>query len=240
MRNTWIDPAYRDLPEPAARYATAISRLDIALADFMGELARLGLDRDTMVVFTSDNGPADEYGADPRFFGSAGPFDGYKRDVFEGGMRVPAFVRWPGRIGGGLKDAAPSQFHDWMATLADAAGAATPPDSEGVSLLPRWSEGSASHARPSLVYSQYEFPWGGSTAAFREFESRKAPVRGLQQMLRVGDYVALRTRIREGGAKTRLYNVVEDPFQTNDLSARPEQKGRLREMERALDDRLCR
>ena len=239
-RNTWIDPAYRDLPEPAARYATAITRLDTALADFMGELARLGLDRDTMVVFTSDNGPADEYGADPRFFGSNGPFDGYKRDVFEGGMRVPTFVRWPAHIGGGSTDNAPSQFHDWLVTLADVAGAAVPAETEGVSLIPRWQEAREKNAVSSLVYSQYEFPWGGRTEAFAEFESRKAPVRGLQQMLRVDDYVALRTRIREGGAKTRLYNVVEDPFQKSDLSSRAEQKNRLRAMERTLDERLCR
>ena len=239
-RNTWIDPAYRDLPEPAARYATAITRLDTALADLMGELARLGLDRNTMVVFTSDNGPADEYGADPRFFGSNGPFDGYKRDVFEGGMRVPTFVRWPDRIKVGLKDDAPSHFHDWMATLAEAAGTAVPPETEGVSLIPRWNEKTTMQAKPSLVYSQYEFPWGGRTEAFSEFESRKAPVRGLQQMLRVGDYVALRTRIREGNAKTRLYNVVEDPFQKDDLSCFAKQKDRLRDMELTLAERLCR
>ena len=64
-------------------------------------------------------------------------------------------------------------------------------------------------------------------------------MRGLQQMLRVGDYVALRTRIREGNAKTRLYNVVEDPFQANDLSGLAEHAERLRAMERTLDDRLC-
>ena len=239
-RNTWIDPAYHDLPEPAARYATAITRLDNALADFMDELVRLGLDRNTMVVFTSDNGPADEYGADPRFFGSNGPFDGFKRDVFEGGMRVPTFVHWPAHIASGLKDDAPSQFHDWMATLAEAAGTAVPAETEGVSLLPRWNAKATAQAKPSLVYSQYEFPWGGRTEAFRAFESRKAPVRGLQQMVRVGDYVALRTRIREGNAKTRLYNVAEDPFQQNDLSSRAEQQDRLRDMERTLDERLCR
>ena len=236
-RNTWIDPTYRDLPENAARYATAITRLDNALADFMGELKRLGLDNDTMIVFTSDNGPADEYGADPRFFGSNGPFDGLKRDVFEGGMRVPTFVRWPAHIDGGRTDNSPSQFHDWMATLADVAGTTAPQESEGVSLFPRWGKSRGATAKPSLVYSQYEFPWSGNTEAFREFESRKAPVRGLQQMLREGDYVALRTRIRDG-KKTRLYNVVEDPFQKNDLSGRAEQQDRLRAMERVLDDRL--
>ena len=239
-RNTWIDPTYRGLPEPAARYATAIARLDTALADFMGELGRLGLDRNTMIVFTSDNGPADEYGADPRFFGSNGPFDGDTRDVFEGGMRVPTFVRWPAQIKGGTTDDAPSQFHDWIATLADAADTAAPSETEGVSLLPRWNGKTTEQAKPSLIYSQYEFPWGGSTEAFREFESRKAPVRGLQQMLRVGDYVAVRTRIREDAAKTRLYNVVEDPFQKNDLSGLAEQKDRLHGMERTLDARLCR
>ena len=205
----------------------------------MGELRRLGLDDDTMIVFTSDNGPADEYGADPRFFGSNGPFDGLKRDVFEGGMRVPTFVRWPARISGGRKDDSPSQFHDWMATLADVACTAAPKESEGVSLFLRWDKPrNATIFKPSLVYSQYEFPWGGGSEAFREFESRKAPVRGLQQMLRVGDYVALRTRIREGDAKVRLYNVVEDPFQKTDLSGLAEQQDRLREMERILGERL--
>ena len=153
-------------------------------------------------------------------------------------MRVPTFVRWPARINGGGMDDTPSQFHDWMATLADAAGVSAPQESEGVSLLPRWDVALRASARPSLVYVQYEFPWGGSTEAFREFESRKAPVRGLQQMLREGDYVALRTRIREGGSKTRLYNVVEDPFQSYYLSGLAEQKERLAALERVLDDRL--
>ena len=108
-----------------------------------------------------------------------------------------------------------------------------------MSLFPRWDRlRSAKIFKPSLVYSQYEFPWGGGTEAFREFEARKAPVRGLQQMLRIGDYVALRTRIREGGAKVRLYNVVKDPFQKNDLSGLAEQQERLRDMERGLEERL--
>ena len=203
-----------------------------------------------MIIFTSDNGPADEYGADPRFFDSNGPFDGMKRDVYEGGMRVPAFVRWPGHIEPGQTDASPSQFHDWMATLADAAGAETPDECDGVSLLPRWKTSGgapAKDAKPSLVYTQYEFPWGGGTEAFAEFEKRKGKdrVRGLQQMVRVGDYVALRTRMRDADGKinldasrTRLYNVVSDPFEECDLSSRPEEAERIREMTAILDERL--
>ena len=107
------------------------------------------------------------------------------------------------------------------------------------SLFLRWDKSrNAKTFKPSIVYSQYEFPWGGGTEAFREFEARKAPVRGLQQMLRVGDYVALRTRMREGGAKVRLYNVVEDPFQKNNLSGLAEQQDRLHDMERILEERL--
>jgi arylsulfatase A-like enzyme len=218
-RNTWIDPKYADLPPVAARYATAITRLDDALGDIVRHLEIQGIDRDTMIIFTSDNGPADEYGADPRIFGSAGPFDGMKRDVFEGGMRVPAFVNWPAQIAPGTVDPTPSQGHAWLDFLAAAAEGRYEP-------------------MKSLVYTQYEFPWDGWTEAFSEFKARKGDVRGLQQMVRIGDYVALRTRMREGAAKVRLYNVVEDPFQSRDLSGDPEQQDRLSEMTAILDARL--
>ena len=236
-RNTWIDPKYANLPPVAARYATSITRFDDALGDLMRHLESHGIDRDTLIIFTSDNGPANEYGVDPRTFGSAGPFDGMKRDVFEGGMRVPAIAYWPARINPGTVDAAPSQFHDWMATLAEIGGVGKPELCDGVSLLPRWE---GEKGDPSLVYTQYEFPWGGGTEAFNEFQARKGSVRGLQQMVRVGDYVALRTRMREGGegAKVRLYNVVEDPFEERDLSGDESQQSRLKEMTGILDGRL--
>ena len=217
-RNTWIDPKYADLPPVAARYATSITRLDDALGDLMRHLEANGIDRDTLIIFTSDNGPANEYGTDPRIFGSAGPFDGMKRDVFEGGMRVPALVRWPAVIAPGTVDSTPSQSHAWMNLLAAA------------------SEGRYEPMK-SLVYTQYEFPWGGDTEAFNEFKARKGEVRGLQQMVREGDYVALRTRMREGSAKVRLYNVVKDPFQANDLSGDPEQADRLAALTAILDER---
>ena len=220
-RNTWIDPQYANLPPVAARYATSITRLDDALGDLVRHLEKCGIDQDPLIVFTSDNGPANEYGVDPRTFGSAGPFDGMKRDVFEGGMRVPAFMRWPAAIAPGEVDASPSQSHAWMDFLRAA------------------SEGRCEPLKP-LVYTQYEFPWDGGTEAFDEFKARKGSVRGLQQMVRVGDYVALRTRIREGGegAKVRLYNVVEDPFQERDLSGDPAQQSRLAEMTAILEERF--
>lgn len=219
LRNTWIDPQYRSLPAPAARYATAITRFDDAIGDLMRHLERLGISDKTIIIFTSDNGPADANGADPRTFGSAGPFDGLKRDVFEGGMRVPAIIRWPGVIAAGTVDSSPSQSQAWMRFLGAAA------------------EGRYEPMR-SEVYTQYEYPYGSSSGAFREFAERKGDVRGLQQMVRVGDWVALRTRIREGGAKVRLYNVAEDPFQSRDRSGDADQQSRLAEMTAILDERL--
>ena len=217
-RNTWIDPAYTNLPPSAARYATAVTRLDDAMGDIVRHLERNGLERDTLIIFTSDNGPADEYGADPRTFGSAGPFDGLKRDVFEGGMRVPALMHWPAKVPAGVVDSTPSQAFAWKDFLAAAAEGRYEP-------------------MKSDVYTQYEFPWGGATEAFREFKVRKGKVRGLQQMVRVGDYVALRVRMREGGAAVRLYNVSEDPFQMRDLAGDPAQRTRLAEMTKILDER---
>lgn len=217
-RNTWIDPAYTNLPPSAARYATAVTRLDDAIGDIVRHLERNGLERDTLIIFTSDNGPADEYGADPRTFGSAGPFDGLKRDVFEGGMRVLALMHWPAKVPAGVVDSIPSQAFAWKDFLAAAAEGRYEP-------------------MKSDVYTQYEFPWGGATEAFREFKARKGKVRGLQQMVRVGDYVALRVRMREGGAAVRLYNVSEDPFQTRDLAGDPAQRTRLAEMTKILDER---
>lgn len=217
-RNTWIDPRYRDLRnENMRRYATAISRLDDALGDLMRHLAALGVEKNTIVVFTSDNGPADEYGADTRFFGSAGPFDGLKRDVYEGGMRVPTFV-W--RRGGfaAKEDAEPSISTDWMATLADIAGVEAPAQCDGVSLLPRWTPGREAQRRPSTVSTCYR-GYGSDQPDFAEFSARKRGlVRGEQEMRREGDIVSLRAGGKD--APWRRYDVVKDPHQDVDLAGR--------------------
>ena len=133
-------------------------------------------------------------------------------------MRVPALIHWPAKVPSGVVDATPSQAHAWKKFLTAAAEGRYEP-------------------MKSLVYTRYEFPWNGATEAFREFKARKGKVRGLQQMVRVGDYVALRTRMREGPARTRLYNVARDPFEAHDLSRRPEEQTRLRALTAILDER---
>jgi arylsulfatase A-like enzyme len=214
QRNTWIDPRYRDLGnENMRRYATAISRLDDAIGDLMRHLERLGVADDTIVVFTSDNGPADEYGADTRFFSSAGPFDGLKRDVYEGGMRVPTFA-WGVR--GPKEDASPSISTDWLATFADIAGVEKPATCDGVSLLPRWTGRGV--ATPSTITTTYRGCWSGQPD-FAEFAERKRGlVRGDQEMRREGNVVTLRAGGE--GSPWRRYDVVADPHQDRDLNER--------------------
>ncbi|WP_302014485.1 sulfatase-like hydrolase/transferase, partial [uncultured Akkermansia sp.] len=145
-KDTYIYPDNARFPNDVAkRHSTMIRRVDDAVADLIHLLKDLKIDNNTMIVFTSDNGPHNEGGADPKhrhgaqnpqFFKSYGMMDGIKRDCWEGGMRVPTLVRWPARIPKGQISLQPGQFHDWLATLADVAGVPVPARSDGVSLLP--------------------------------------------------------------------------------------------------------
>ncbi|MCV9387347.1 sulfatase-like hydrolase/transferase [Reichenbachiella ulvae] len=110
--------------------------LDREVGELMAKLEELGLAENTIVVFTSDNGPHQEGGADPDYFDSNGPFRGYKRDLYEGGIRVPMIVRWPGKVEPALQTDHPSAFWDVMPTIADIVGAELPANLDGISFLP--------------------------------------------------------------------------------------------------------
>src|SRR5438105_9791861 len=97
------DRPYSDKPwpRPQKNYAAMVTRLDADVGKLLERLKELKIDRDTIVFFTSDNGPHKEGGFDPLFFKSAGPLRGHKRDLTEGGIREPMIVRWPGHIKAG-------------------------------------------------------------------------------------------------------------------------------------------
>jgi len=126
----------RDWPQQQKNHAAMITRLDRDIGTLMTRLKELGIDENTLVIFSSDNGPHREGGADPEFFDSNGPLQGIKRDLYEGGIRVPVIARWPGKIKEGSVTGHVSAFWDFLPTAAEIAGTNTPEGIDGISYLP--------------------------------------------------------------------------------------------------------
>ena len=126
----------KDWPEPQKGHAAMITRLDGDIGKLFAKLKELGLAENTLVMFSSDNGPHKEGGGDPAFFESWGPLRGYKRALYEGGIRVPMIAWWPGKIKTGSVNDHVSAFWDFLPTCADLAGFKTPRDIDGISMLP--------------------------------------------------------------------------------------------------------
>ncbi|MDR1011460.1 MAG: sulfatase-like hydrolase/transferase [Opitutaceae bacterium] len=242
--DSWMHPDYahatfvQDGREKAwsnvsKRYATSIRRIDDAVGDLLKLLKDLGIDQNTIVVFTSDNGPSDESYLPgkqmPGFFSSFGPFDGIKRDTWEGGLRAPAIVRWPGKIGAGGVVTAPCAMWDWLPTFAEAAHIAPPAKTDGVSLLGnlqgresdgqgRGADGQGRGSGRADDYLYFEYFYAGRTPNYKKFEpSRRGRERQQMQAVRQGDYMAVRYNIKNARDDFEIYNIVRDPKQTRDL-----------------------
>lgn len=212
-------------PETYKRYATATRRIDDAIGDLRQLLKDLKIDNNTLVVFTSDNGPSIEsylpasfVPNQPTFFDSYGPFDGIKRDCWEGGVRMPTIAAWANHIQAGKIVNTPSMLSDWMATFADFAHIPVSARTDGVSLLP--SLAGKGKQEKSLLYVEY---YGGDrTPDFKAFEaSRRGKKRGQMQLIRMNDLVGVRYDIKSADDDFEIYNVVKDPKQTKNLAALP-------------------
>lgn len=127
--------AAKDWTQGQKGHAAMIDRMDRDIGKLMARLHELELDKNTLVLFSSDNGPHKEGGYDPEFFDCNGPLRGIKRDLYEGGIRVPAIARWPGRIAPGVSHE-PLAFWDVLPTLTEVAGAIPPKNIDGISFLP--------------------------------------------------------------------------------------------------------
>jgi arylsulfatase A-like enzyme len=126
----------RDWPQVEKNYAAMVTRLDRDVARIMNLLKTLGIDQNTIVFFTSDNGPSAERVHKVEFFDSNGPLRGVKRDLYEGGIRVPMLVRWPGQVPPGRVSDRIWAFWDVMPTLAELAGVPSPRGIDGISMVP--------------------------------------------------------------------------------------------------------
>ncbi|KPM47542.1 arylsulfatase [Jiulongibacter sediminis] len=126
----------RDWPEDQKRHAAMITELDNTVGAVMAKIKELGIDDNTLIIFTSDNGPHAEGGSDPDFFNSNGPLRGIKRDLYEGGIRVPTIARWPGKIKAGSASDHVSGFVDFFETMADLVHSQQTSETDGISYLP--------------------------------------------------------------------------------------------------------
>lgn len=223
-------------PNVYKRYATTTRRLDNQVGDIMQLLVDLNIDDNTLVVFSSDNGPSIEsylenepYEAN--FFNSFGPFDGIKRDVLEGGERVPTMVKWPARIKAGKVVNTPSISYDWLPTFIEAAGLPAPINGDGVSLLPGMT--GKGEQQESLIYVEYS--QSQNTPNYKEFApNNRNRLRKEMQMMRMGDIVGLRYNIQSANDDFELYNVIKDKQQANNLAGNKDMKG----MQKALKERV--
>ncbi|MBC7365841.1 MAG: arylsulfatase [Undibacterium sp.] len=178
-------------PADLKTLAAMITRLDRDVGRIMALLKDLGLDENTLVIFASDNGAAwrDE------LFAHSGALRGYKRDMYEGGLRSPSILRWPGHVKAGATSPQVWTFWDVLPTLAALTGQPAPAGLDGISVLPAWLEGKPV-AHPPLYFEFHE--------------------RGFTQAARMGDFKAVRL-----GSKrpVELYDLATDPAEQTDLAA---------------------
>ncbi len=195
------DKGYFPNPYPRATYAAMISYLDHQLGELVAKLKELGLYENTLIIFSSDNGPTYTGGVDFEFFESSKPFGNgggkTKGHVYEGGIRVPMIASWPGHIQKGSVSNHISVFYDIMPTLCDIAGTSHPNAIDGISLAPTLF---------GLEQPQHDF-------LYWEFPSYKG-----QQAVRVGKWKGVRKNIFEGNLKIELYDLEKDQLEANDVA----------------------
>jgi len=197
----------KDWPNPEKGFATTISIIDNSVAEIEAKLNELGIADNTIVVFVSDNGPHNEGGHKSKFFDSNGIYRGDKRDLYEGGIRVPLIVKWPNKVKPGSVANRPVATWDFLSTFADIVGADTSDDLDGVSFLPTLvGEDDKQKEHEYLYWAFYEL--------------------GGRQAIRVGDwkYIKLNVRDQSKPVVEELYNIAQDPSESNNVIAQNPEK----------------
>ncbi len=180
-----------------AAYAALITLLDDQVGELVSKIKELGLEEDTIFIFTSDNGPHREGGADPDYFESNGGLRGYKRDLFEGGIRVPMIVKWPKKIQPNRQTDHVSAFWDVMPTVADILDCELPQPTDGISFLPTLLANDNQQNHDFLYWE------------FHEKDGRQA--------LRKGKWKLVKYDMKKDGPY-QLYDLSKDPSESQDLA----------------------
>lgn len=197
---------YLPHPTPRAGYAAMVTHLDRGVGQIMARVAELGLDDNTLIIFTSDNGPTYDRlgGSDSEFFGSAGKFRGLKGSLYEGGIRVPMVARWPGRIKPESVSDLAAAFWDVMPTIAEVTGTPPPEKIDGISFAPTLLGDTSRQKKHDYLYWEFA-SYGG------------------QQAVRQGNWKAIRQNMLQKNnpqpLKTSLYDLSNDMGEQHDVAA---------------------
>jgi arylsulfatase A-like enzyme len=182
-------------PQVEKNKAAMITRMDNDIGMLLDNLSKLKIADNTVVMFTSDNGPHKEGGVDPKFFKSSGPLRGIKRDLYEGGIRVPMIVRWPARVPAGVVSDQVWAMWDILPTVAEISRTKAPASQDGISMLPTLT-GKPQTNQHDFLY--WEFHEGGS-----------------KQAVRMGNWKAVRPVL---GKPLELYDLKTDIAEKTDVA----------------------
>ncbi len=188
-------------PGPEKGFAAMMRNIDLAVGEILDQLLLSGIDEETVVLITSDNGPHQEGGHKMEFFDSNGPLRGMKRDLYEGGIRVPLLVRWPGHIKPMSETNLISAFQDFLPTFAEIAEVGTPENIDGISFAPTLL-GKTEQRKHDFLY--WEFTEQGGKRAIRK-----------------GDWKLVQTDVsKQNSNKPELYNLKSDLSETTNLASK--------------------
>ncbi|BAV08854.1 Arylsulfatase A [Filimonas lacunae] len=191
---------YRFEPQAHAAFAAMVARFDAYVGQIVAQVKAQGLEKNTLIIFTSDNGPHKEGGADPDFFNSNGPYKGIKRDLYEGGIREPFLAYWPGTIKAGSKNTTPTAFWDMYPTFAELAGVKDINKVDGISITPLFKG-------KKLAAPHEYFYW-----EFHEFGGRQAVL--------YGKWKGIRLNVNKNDdAPIELYDISKDPGEEHNIAA---------------------
>jgi len=193
--------SYGSQSEGHAAFAEMVTMLDEHVGQIVAKVKEFGLEETTLIIFTSDNGPHQEAGHDPAYFNCNGGLRGVKRDLYEGGIRVPMIASWPGVIQAGSESDHTSAFWDVFPTLAEVAGATSSPSIDGISFLPSLTGDGEQIQHPYLYWEFHE--------------------RGGRQGILKGNWKGVKYDINKiPHAPLELYDLSKDPLEESNVAYR--------------------
>ncbi len=193
---TFRKGGYMSQEYPHATHAAMVTRIDMYVGQIIEKLKKTGVYENTLIIFTSDNGPHHEGGGDPDFFNSNGIYRGYKRDLYEGGIRVPTVISWQGKVSSGKENDFAFAFWDYLPTFAELLNADSPENTDGISVLPTLLDKEGQEKRDYFYFE------------FQELGGRQAVIKDNWKLLHLD--------IRKGGLY-ELYNLASDPSENHNL-----------------------